>query len=154
MARKPAVKKVNSPKPEKPRAEVLRERAKQLIKNHVRLISMRWPYAAESDARFRVARGEYECANEPGKCISGLPDRRLRGPRWIFKRDHIEPVVDPAVGYPGWVVYFERALPGVEGYQLLCRRCHEAKTKRENEERYARKRAAKLAGDGQGGSEG
>lgn len=123
---------MSSKKVNKSRGEVLHARAKKLVKNYVRLMSMRWPYASEAWGRFRVERGVYECGTE-GLCLSGVPDgRRLHGPRWVFQMDHTEPVVDPEFGRTTFAEYFRRALPeSSEAFRVLCRACHRAKTERE-----------------------
>lgn len=52
--------------------------------------------------------------------------------------DHIEPVVDPRVGFKDWNTFIDRLYVEVEGFQVLCKDCHKIKT---NEERQiARKR--------------
>ncbi len=46
--------------------------------------------------------------------------------------DHISPVVDPTVGFLGWDVYINRMLNcSPDNIQVLCKRCHAIKTKRE-----------------------
>lgn len=53
--------------------------------------------------------------------------------------DHIEPVL-PLEGFPNkewdWDVYINRMhFCGEENYQIICKNCHDKKTKQENEER-------------------
>lgn len=57
--------------------------------------------------------------------------------------DHIEPVVDPEVGFVDWNSYVERSYCGPEGFQHNCRPCHRAKTKAEGVVRTQTKRASK-----------
>lgn len=79
---------------------------------------------AERDAVKRMARrsrGKYECED----C------GELFGPREI-KLDHIDPVVDPKTGFTTLDSWLDRLLPGVEGWQVLCKACHDVKTKLEN----------------------
>lgn len=47
--------------------------------------------------------------------------------------DHIEPVIDPEKGWQGWDVYIERMFCEEDGYQCLCRSCHDSKTFLENQ---------------------
>ena len=53
--------------------------------------------------------------------------------------DHIEPVVDPVVGFVSWDVYIDRMFCEVHNLQVLCKKCHTKKTKLERE---ASKKAA------------
>ena len=75
-------------------------------------------YAAK--VRARVQRGKYECAD----CGN------LFGPKEI-DMDHIKPVVDPKEGFTDLNSWVDRLLPGVDGYQVLCKPCHKQKTKEE-----------------------
>ena len=45
--------------------------------------------------------------------------------------DHIEPVVDPVVGFVSWDVYIDRMFCEVHNLQVLCKKCHTKKTKLE-----------------------
>ena len=45
--------------------------------------------------------------------------------------DHIEPVVDPAVGFLSWDVYIDRMFCNSGNLQVLCMVCHQLKTKEE-----------------------
>jgi hypothetical protein len=56
--------------------------------------------------------------------------------------DHIEPVVDPHLGFVDWNNYIERLFCEASGFQVLCKTCHSAKSKRENEIRRLTKKAA------------
>jgi len=47
--------------------------------------------------------------------------------------DHIDPVVDPKVGFVDWDTYITRMYPQEEGWQLLCSKCADEKTRKENE---------------------
>jgi len=47
--------------------------------------------------------------------------------------DHINPVVDPAVGFVDWNTYINRMFLEEKGYQVLCHACHGIKTRDERE---------------------
>jgi 5-methylcytosine-specific restriction endonuclease McrA len=47
--------------------------------------------------------------------------------------DHKKPAVDPKTGFISWDVYIERLFCGKENLQVLCKPCHDAKTKGERE---------------------
>lgn len=66
----------------------------------------------------------YECA----KCTKTFGRKDVQV-------DHIEPLVDPAVGFTTWDNFIARLFIGVEGLQVLCKPCHKVKTQAENAER-------------------
>lgn len=45
--------------------------------------------------------------------------------------DHVDPVVDPKVGFVNWDTFIKRLFCPVENLQVLCTVCHKAKTKEE-----------------------
>ncbi len=92
------------------------------LKNKIRRISYMWPPLKEAVVRARVSRGKYKCASCLGENF---------GPKEI-NRDHILPVEDPAEGFTTWDSYITRLFCSVDGIQILCLPCHEAKTFREN----------------------
>lgn len=47
--------------------------------------------------------------------------------------DHIAPVIDPTVGFRDWNTYMSRLFCELSNLQVLCKRCHNIKTKRENQ---------------------
>ena len=53
--------------------------------------------------------------------------------------DHINPVVDPVIGFVSWDIYIDRIFCEVHNLQVLCKKCHTKKTKLERE---ASKKAA------------
>lgn len=54
--------------------------------------------------------------------------------------DHIQPVIDPHVGFVNWDTYIERMYCEAEGFQVLCTECHDNKTKEERDIGTQRKR--------------
>jgi 5-methylcytosine-specific restriction endonuclease McrA len=56
--------------------------------------------------------------------------------------DHINPVVDPDVGFVSWDLFIERLYCKMENLQALCKNCHKVKTK---EERTVRKDAKRIS---------
>lgn len=51
--------------------------------------------------------------------------------------DHIEPVVDPVIGFKDWDTFIDRLYCSVEKLQVLCLTCHKEKTKEEKQIRKA-----------------
>lgn len=88
----------------------------------LRRLSFMWPPAAEAMRLARVERGKYKCA----KC------NNIFGPKDV-QRDHINPVMNTKNiidedfdKYIGNIV--TSMFPKVEGYQILCIKCHDEKT--------------------------
>jgi hypothetical protein len=59
--------------------------------------------------------------------------------------DHIEPVVGPG-GFTTWDEYIDRMFCNATNLQVICRRCHDQKTKAEREARKARANQLKRTG--------
>jgi 5-methylcytosine-specific restriction endonuclease McrA len=49
--------------------------------------------------------------------------------------DHIEPVVDPKVGFITWEIFMDRLFCEMKNLQVLCKPCHKLKTDQEKLER-------------------
>lgn len=100
----------------------------------LRRASYRFPGRYMAHNASKVGRNKYECATCKG--IFGRKDTKV---------DHIQPVVEPAVGFVDWNTFIERLYCPQEGYQVLCRECHDKKTAQEREVRVAARRAKKEA---------
>jgi hypothetical protein len=94
------------------------------VKGLLRRGSFHWKPRNEALKLARVERGKYKCA----MC------EELFGPREVIL-DHIDPVVDPKQGFVGFDTYIERLYCDVEGFQVLCNACSDAKTLVEDEMR-------------------
>jgi hypothetical protein len=103
--------------------EGLSPTAKAYILKHIRLA---WRYYSLP----RKAVGKMPCA----KCNHSPPSLA----------DHIDPVVDPLVGFDGFDSHVKRMFGGA--LQPLCDDCHDKKTKEEMEVRKATRRAKKAKG--------
>lgn len=104
----------------------------------------RWSPKNEAKRAANVARGRYKCAccGEVGPAtLPPLPGNKRR--RNNAAVDHIQPVVDPDVGFVDWDTYIERMFVEVEGYQVLCWECHEKKTAEERTRATLRRRKEK-----------
>jgi 5-methylcytosine-specific restriction endonuclease McrA len=52
--------------------------------------------------------------------------------------DHIDPVVDPIIGFVDWNTFIDRLLCPKENLQVLCKECHLIKTKQEKLQRKSK----------------
>lgn len=122
--------------PDKPRngGQWTEARFKGFIISALRSASQRWGPKNQCIREARVSRGLYKC-DGCGKIVSAtLPPppgkkRRIKN----IVADHIEPVVDPRVGFVDWNTYIARMFVEREGYQALCHDCHTKKSEKERE---------------------
>jgi hypothetical protein len=119
------------------------------IKSTLRSATQRWGPKQSALKRARIRRGVYLCegwGRPEHETPASLPPRAGNKRRRKVAVDHINPVVDPHVGFTTWDDVIERMFVEVEGFQVLCPDCHEEKTKEErairNEERRKRTKAS------------
>lgn len=108
------------------------------IRSNLRMTSRKWPPIAECLKNSRQSRGEYLCAG----CKEIVPATvKVEGKRVKnIHVDHINPVVDPAVGFENWDVFISRMFCEGDNLQALCDACHKVKT--DSEKAVARERRA------------
>jgi NUMOD3 motif len=97
---------------------------RDFMKNTLRRAFFRYWERTKALQAARVDRGLYKCA----KC---LQIAKMEG----HHIDHIDPVVDPKVGFVDWDVFINRLFCPAENLQLLCEFCHKLKTTEERAER-------------------
>ncbi len=102
---------------------------RSFIRSQLRAASMRWGPIARSLAKAKQERGMYLCA----ECGEVVPlTTRIDGKRVKNVHvDHINPIVDPAVGFVSWDTIIDRMFVEDDGLQVLCHLCHETKTNQE-----------------------
>jgi len=93
---------------------------KSFLINTLRRAGYRWPGRYNALKKSKVGRNEYVCAN------CGVIHGRKEG-----NMDHIEPVVDPIIGWVNLDVWACRMFVNEEGFQRLCTRCHDEKSTKE-----------------------
>jgi hypothetical protein len=111
-------------------------RFRSFIKGGLRGISLRWPPKSVVKKAARIRRGVYKCAGYGKRAHQADASIKEKGKRVnnIFV-DHITPVIGEE-GFVSWDQVIERMFCEADGLQVLCRECHQAKTK---DERQARK---------------
>ena len=120
---------------DKPRngGEWTESRFNGFIVSALRAASQRWGPKNQCIRDARVSRGLYKCDGCGNIVPATLPPPEGKKNRIKnIVADHINPVVDPAVGFVDWGTYIARMFVERDGYQALCHECH---TKKSAEER-------------------
>lgn len=111
------------------------------VRNLLRSGTRKWNPIHQTKKEARVSRGMYECAD----CGNIVPPTIKVGRKRVnnVHVDHIEPVVDPDVGFTNFDEYIERLFTEKENLQLLCGPCHDRKTQEERQRGVERRRKEK-----------
>lgn len=101
------------------------------VKNQLRSATRKWAPIQQCKKVNKVGYGEYKC-----ECCRDVvpptifdPDKGKRVTN-VFV-DHIRPVVDPEVGFISWDSFINGLFCEADNLQLLCRKCHDLKTREE-----------------------
>ena len=92
----------------------------------------RWPVKydvlkkAQVGKKINKASGRLAMHFECAECKGHFPQK-------LMAADHINPVVDPSVGFVDWNTFIDRLFIELEGYQALCKDCHTLKTNKEKD---------------------
>lgn len=116
-------------------------RFRSFVKGNLRRVCNKWAPISEVKKEARVSRGIYLCNGCKKKVTNSVvvEGKRVNN---IFV-DHIEPIVDPSVGWTGWDDVIEGMFSEKDNLQLLCKPCHDVKTKEERDIAVARRRKEK-----------
>jgi 5-methylcytosine-specific restriction endonuclease McrA len=135
MPKKPVIKPYNG-------GEWTQARYNSFVKGGLRKLSIKWP------PKYQVLKEA-----QVGKKINKLSGRiamhfacaycKLHFPAKCVSVDHISPIVDPALGFTTWDDTIARMFCEKDGLQVLCKDCHDNKTKEEKEIANERKRNSK-----------
>lgn len=107
------------------------------IKNILRQGSRKWAPIHEAVKRANVRRGFYLCNG----CKEEVPTTIKVGNK-RYKNvlvDHIKPIIDPDIGFTNFHDFAENLFCELDNLQVLCKECHDKKTKEENERAKSRR---------------
>ena len=116
-------------------------RFRSFITSALRNAHGRWGPKAVCKREAWIQRGVYrcaECGEEGPATLPPLEGRKRRRNNSCV--DHINPVVDPMVGFTNWDEYIDRMFVELDNYQLLCYTCHKNKTYKETQLATERRR--------------
>ena len=121
---------------------------KEWVVWQLRRLSYRWPARSAAFRRAGASRAEFN--KKPG--VVGLTARTKNFYHcelcaFVYDRknvsaDHIAPVVDPKRGFVDFDTYIRRLFCEADGFQIICKECHDKKTAKE---RVVRKKYKKVA---------
>lgn len=107
-------------------------RFNSFIKGALRNASNRWGPKFSVLKKARVERGKYLCAGY-GVHSHVVPVSSIQHGRRgrNISVDHIRPIIDPKHGFISWDEVIKRMFCEEDGLQVLCKACHDLKTKEE-----------------------
>jgi 5-methylcytosine-specific restriction endonuclease McrA len=114
-------------------------RFNSFVKSALRSASQRWPVKYKVLSEAFVGQKTNEKSGRLAKhfkCNSCKEDF----PAKDVQVDHIKPIIDPVVGFSSWDDVVYNMFCERDNLQVLCKTCHNVKTKQEKEERKNAKR--------------
>jgi len=112
------------------------------IKGNLRRITSKWGPIQDVLKEARVRRGFYICNDCKEEVPASTKDENGKRVKNAIV-DHIDPIIDPDVGWVSWDNTIERMFCEKEGLQVLCYECHKKKTDDEKARAKARRAADK-----------
>jgi predicted RNA-binding Zn-ribbon protein involved in translation (DUF1610 family) len=108
---------------------------------------MKWAPINQCKKEARTKRGFYRCAGCGEEVPASLKVEGSRRRSNNVHVDHIDPIIDPAVGWTTWDDCIERMFCEKDNLQVLCTACHKVITDEEKQvakERRAQEKLEKL----------
>lgn len=102
-------------------------RFRSFIRGNLRRTSQRWPPIPNALKKARVSRGEYLCAECKQIVPATIKDENGKRIKNAVV-DHIDPIIDPSVGWISYDSLVERMFVEEDKLQVLCYACHKIKT--------------------------
>lgn len=103
-------------------------RFNSFIKSLLRSGTRRWAPISDVKKRARTKRGFYMCAcNKEIPASIKIDNKRVNN----VIVDHINPIIDPEVGFVSWDDTINRMFCEEDNLQILCYECHTQKTQEE-----------------------
>lgn len=119
---------------------------RSFIKGNLRRVTMKWGPISESLKNARTRRGFYMCAGCAEEVPASTRDENGKRVKNALV-DHIEPIIDPAVGWVSWDTTIDRMFSEAPNLQVLCYACHKIKTDNEKAVAKQRRDELKLVGE-------
>ncbi len=113
------------------------------VKSQLRNGSMKWPPKHKVVQEARKERGVYLCAGCQQLVPATTKSTKNSGRDKNVFVDHIDPIVDPAVGFTTWDDFIKNLYCDSTNLQLLCGECHAKKSAEERRVSNARAKIEK-----------
>lgn len=114
------------------------------VKNQLRQGTRKWAPIQSCLRNAKVARGIYLCAGcDEEVPVTVVDEEKRKRVKNVFV-DHISPIVDPSTGFTDWNSFIENLFCEEDNLQVLCKECHDTKTKLETSIATERRRREKL----------
>jgi hypothetical protein len=113
---------------------------KSFIKNQLRGATRKWAPITDCLTAARARRGFYKCTG-CGEEVPATTKTGAKRSKNVYV-DHIDPIV-PVTGWISWDSCIERMFCEADNLQVLCKSCHDSKSKEETAERAVHRRKAK-----------
>ena len=117
---------------------------RSFIKGNLRRATQKWAPIQECKKKARTRRGLYHCAGCGEEVPASVKEEGSRRRSNNIHVDHIEPIIDPKVGWTTWDDCIERMFCELDNLQVLCTACHKVVTDEEKEIAKARRAKEKL----------
>ena len=114
------------------------------VKGNLRRTSMKWAPIGQALKAARTKRGFYHCACCQQEVPSSVKEEGSRRRTKNVHVDHIDPIIDPAVGWTNWDDCINRMFSELDNLQVLCGSCHKVKTDKEKQVAKERRAQQKL----------
>lgn len=104
-------------------------RFNSFIKNNLRNATRKWQPISDCLKKARTRRGFYLCngCKEEVPASAIIDGKRIKN----IAVDHIDPIIDPAVGFTTWDECIDRMFCEQDNLQILCYTCHKEKSDKE-----------------------
>ena len=103
---------------------------KSFIKGNLRSATRKWAPISKCLTNARTRRGFYLCNGCKQEVPNTIKDENGKRVKNALV-DHIQPIIDPAVGWVSWDKTIERMFCEADGLQVLCHDCHQKKSNEE-----------------------
>jgi 5-methylcytosine-specific restriction endonuclease McrA len=111
-------------------------RFNSFIKSALRAASNRWGPKGSVLKKARIKRGLYRCAGwRTAPHIVNVSVGSKGSKKRNIMVDHIIPIINPNYGFVSWDDVIKKMFVEENGLQVLCKKCHDNKTKEEREKR-------------------
>lgn len=108
------------------------------VKSQLRNGSMKWPCKHRVLQEARKERGVYLCAGCSQLIPASIKSIKNSGREKNVFVDHINPIVDPSVGFTTWDDFIKNLYCDSTNLQVLCLECHSKKSAEERRVSNAR----------------